>query len=78
MKKRNRPLKREIGTDRICAIWTTIPEYMNFYKQWVGVCAALDRRSCNPNVELARRCDWDDTKKKNESGVGTDDADQEG
>lgn len=54
-KKRKRELKRPIGTQRICAVWTTVAEYMQFYQEWVMICAVLNQSTDNPNWWLASR-----------------------
>ena len=53
--KRKKGLKRPVGTQRICAVWTSIAEYMAWYEEWVKTCAELDPRWTNPNRALAER-----------------------
>ena len=43
--------------DRTKAIrmFNTMAGYIDFYKQWVGVCSAINRSAENPNSELMKR-----------------------
>ena len=55
MGKREYKLKRPIGTQRICAVWTNIADYMQWHEEWVNTCAQINNRPDNPNRELAKR-----------------------
>ncbi|MCU6748568.1 hypothetical protein OCV51_13045 [Faecalicatena acetigenes] len=55
MTKQTKKLKRQIGSDRICAVWTTVSAYMNFYEDWVRTCCRISRNKNNPNRKLLKR-----------------------
>lgn len=55
MGKREYKLKRTIGTQRICAVWTNIADHMQWHEEWVNTCVQINNRPDNPNRELEKR-----------------------